>query len=40
MGMAVKYMGETQIKQIFDTVWALEKLDNMEKLMKLMVFPN
>ena len=36
--MAKKYMGERQMKQIIDTVWNLEKLDDMGKLMKLMVF--
>ncbi len=36
--MATKYMGERQIKQIIDTVWDVEKLDDMGKLMKLMVF--
>ncbi len=38
--MAVKYMGEKQIKKIFDAVWNLEKLDDMGSLMKLMVFPS
>ena len=36
--MAIKYMSERQMKQIIDTVWNLEKLDDMGKLMKLMVF--
>ena len=36
--MAIKYMGEKQIKQIFDAVWNLERLDDMGNLMKLMVF--
>ena len=38
--MAAKHMGERQIKQIFDTIWNAEKLDNMGRLMKLMVFPS
>ncbi|MFC1987012.1 MmgE/PrpD family protein [Chloroflexota bacterium] len=38
--MAIKHMPEKQIKQIFDTVWNAEKLDDMGKLMKLMVFPS
>jgi 2-methylcitrate dehydratase len=37
--MAAKYMADAQIKQIFDTVWNVEKLDDMDELMKLMVFP-
>ncbi len=36
--MAEKHMVERQIKQIFDTIWNAEKLDNIDKLMKLMVF--
>lgn len=36
--MAKKYMGETQIKQIFDTIWNVEKLAYMGELMKLVVF--
>ncbi len=39
-GMATKYMDEKQIKEIFDTVWNAEKLDDMGKLMKLMIFPS
>ncbi|MFC1870469.1 MmgE/PrpD family protein [Chloroflexota bacterium] len=38
-GMAAKYMPEEQIKKIFDTVWNAENLDDMGKLMPLMVFP-
>ncbi|MFC1988928.1 hypothetical protein ACFLVJ_03765 [Chloroflexota bacterium] len=37
--MAIKYMSENQIKEIFDTIWNLDKLDNIEELTKLMVFP-
>jgi len=37
--MAIKYMGEKQIKKIFDAVWGLEAIDDMGKFMKLMVFP-
>jgi hypothetical protein len=36
--MAVKHMGEAQIQKIFDAVWNTEKLDDMNKLMRLMVF--
>jgi hypothetical protein len=31
-------MGEAQIQKIFDAVWNTEKLDDMNKLMRLMVF--
>ncbi|MFC1961471.1 MmgE/PrpD family protein [Chloroflexota bacterium] len=37
--MAIKYMGEKQIKEIFDTTWNLERLSDMNDLAKLMVFP-
>ncbi len=37
--MAIKYMGEEQIKKIFDTIWNVESLDNMSDLTRLMVFP-
>jgi 2-methylcitrate dehydratase len=37
-GMALKYMKERQIKQIFETVWNVEKLNDMSKLTSLMVF--
>lgn len=36
--MASKYMNKEQIKEIFDTVWNLEDLNDMTKLVKLMVF--
>jgi 2-methylcitrate dehydratase len=36
--MARTYMPETQIRQIIDTVWNLERLDDAGRLMKLMVF--
>ncbi len=36
--MAVKYMGEEQIRKIFDTVWNVERLDDISKLTRLMVF--
>ena len=36
--MAEKYMDKEQIQKIFDTVWNVEKLDNMSKLMSLMIF--
>ena len=38
-GMASKYMGETQIKKIFDICWNAEKLDDLAQLTRLMVFP-
>lgn len=38
--MALKYMGEQQIGEIFDTVWNLEKLDDMGQLARLMVLPS
>jgi len=37
--MAEKHLGAKQIKQIFDTVWNAEKLTDMGKLARLMVFP-
>jgi 2-methylcitrate dehydratase PrpD len=36
--MALKYMTEKQIRKIFDTIWNLEKLDEISKLTALMVF--
>jgi len=36
--MAAKYMSEAQIKNLFDTIWNVEKLDDMGKLASLMVF--
>ena len=36
--MAIKFMGEEQIQQIFDTVWNVESLTDMGKLTRLMVF--
>lgn len=36
--MASKYMGDRQIKEIIDTVFQLEKLDDIGKLNRLMVF--
>ncbi|MBI4190395.1 MAG: MmgE/PrpD family protein [Betaproteobacteria bacterium] len=38
-GMASKYMGKEQINKIFDTCWNAEKLEDLGKLTKLMVFP-
>ena len=35
--MAHKYMPEKQIKQIFDTVWNVEELDDISKLTALMI---
>ncbi|MFC1987672.1 MmgE/PrpD family protein [Chloroflexota bacterium] len=37
--MAIKHMPDKQINKIFDTVWNIEKLDNLSRLMRLMVFP-
>ncbi|MBI2859486.1 MAG: MmgE/PrpD family protein [Chloroflexi bacterium] len=36
--MAVKYMGDDQIRKIFSAVWNLEKLGNLSELTGLMVF--
>ena len=36
--MASKYMKEAQIREIITTIWNIEKLDNMSKLTRLMVF--
>lgn len=36
--MASKYMSSKQIKKIFDACWNIEKLDDLSKLTKLMVF--
>jgi 2-methylcitrate dehydratase len=36
--MANRYMDEQQMQQIIDTVWDTEKLDDMNQLMRLMVF--
>jgi 2-methylcitrate dehydratase len=37
-GLTHKYLSEKQMRDIFDTVWNLEKLNNIYPLMKLMVF--
>jgi len=36
--MAVKYMGEQQIQEIFDAVWNIENLSDISELTALMVF--
>ena len=36
--MATKYMGEEQIKKIFDAIWNVESVDDICNLMRLMVF--
>ena len=36
--MALKYIGEKQIRKIFDTIWNLEALDDMGKLGRMMMF--
>ncbi|MFC2025523.1 MmgE/PrpD family protein [Chloroflexota bacterium] len=36
--MAAKYMDEEQIRKIFDAVWNVEKLNDINKLTRLMVF--
>lgn len=36
--MASTYMGERQIQEIFDTVWNADRLDDIGKLTRLMVF--
>ncbi|MBI4296826.1 MAG: MmgE/PrpD family protein [Chloroflexi bacterium] len=38
--IASKYVPRRQINRIFDTVWNIEKLDNISKLTALMVFPS
>jgi 2-methylcitrate dehydratase len=38
--MASKYMGEDQIRRLFDTVWNVERLEDIGRLMGLMVFPS
>jgi 2-methylcitrate dehydratase len=35
--MALKYISEAQIQKLFNTIWNLEKLDNINKLTSLMV---
>jgi 2-methylcitrate dehydratase len=37
--MAIKYMNKEQIQKIFDTIWNLERVDKINGLMDLMVFP-
>ncbi len=37
--MAGKFMGEKQIRQIIDTIYNLEKLDDIGKLLKMLVIP-
>jgi 2-methylcitrate dehydratase len=37
-GMASKYMGDKQMKQVIDTIYNLDNLDGISSLMKLMVF--
>jgi 2-methylcitrate dehydratase len=36
--MALKYMKEQQIQKIFETLWNVERLDDIRKLMRLMIF--
>ncbi len=36
--MAEKYMGKGQIRQVFDAIWNLERLDSIAKLMELVTF--
>jgi 2-methylcitrate dehydratase PrpD len=38
--MASKYMGAERIQKIFDTVWNADRLDNVNELTRLMVFPS
>jgi 2-methylcitrate dehydratase len=38
-GLAARYMPQKQIEEIFETVWNLEKLDDLSSLARLMVFP-
>jgi 2-methylcitrate dehydratase len=36
--MALKYMDKGQVQKIFDTIWNADKLDDVNNLMRLMVF--
>lgn len=36
--MAIRNMGETQIRQLIDTVWNIDRVDDMGELARLMVF--
>ena len=38
--MASKYMSDERIQKIFDTVWNADRLDNVNELTRLMVFPS
>ena len=38
--MASKYLPDSQRKKIIDTVWNLEKVDDIGKLVQLMIFPS
>ena len=38
--MGSKYMGDEQIQEIFDTVWNADRLDDVNELTRLMVFPS
>ncbi len=40
MEMAIKYISKSQIEKIFDTIWNLEKIEEINGLMNLMVFPH
>jgi 2-methylcitrate dehydratase len=37
-GMASKYMDERQIQNIFDTVWKIDSLDDMNRLTRCLIF--
>jgi hypothetical protein len=36
--MAEKYMGRQQIQKVFDTVWTLDRIEDIARLTRLMVF--
>jgi 2-methylcitrate dehydratase PrpD len=38
--MAGKYMGDEQIQKIFDIVWDADRLNDVNELTRLMVFPS
>jgi 2-methylcitrate dehydratase len=39
-GMTIKYLGKERVRKLLDTIWNVEKLNDISKLTKLMVFPS
>ncbi|MFC2009217.1 hypothetical protein ACFLUT_04100, partial [Chloroflexota bacterium] len=37
--MAREYFGEEHIREMFDTIWNVERLDDISKLTRLMILP-